>query len=452
MRIDLIASEPGQLSALALKHRLSRLLPSVDQCAVLSDVKVDATSSELVILLVDGGNIVQACQTCLQVCTDARRCIVLAAGNEGMHAQLESLHAVGATDLLYLPISDIELAVRVRRALSRISVPTCTDASALDPRLNHVIARSESFRQLLARLPTLAACNAGVLILGETGTGKEVFAHALHNLSGRAAKPWVPINCGAIPIDLVESELFGHMRGAYTTATTSRAGLVEAAEGGTLFLDDVDCLPLAAQVKLLRLLQEREYRPVGSNTLRRADIRVIAASNRDLAREILRGAFRQDLYYRINVLSLTLPPLRERREDIAALVLHFIEVYARQLHKPVPELAPQALRYLVQHHWPGNVRELQHTIERAVLLSNSSVLGAEDIQVDGAPAFEANATFRNAKAHVVRRFEREYIEGLLARCNGNITTAAREAGKHRRAFFELMRKHGIKFDPLRAGC
>jgi two-component system, NtrC family, response regulator GlrR len=454
--------------AVALQEQLVRALGSGDDCVIgpacggCAAQGGATVSSDLTVLLVDGGHLAECGQACGQARQRAPGCPVLAAGDEPVHGQLERLLAAGATDLLFLPVGDAELAARVHRALGHVppALPRLRAAEAagkeprlIDPRLKHMVGRSPAFVELLTRLPTLAGCDAGVLILGETGTGKEVFAQALHYLSARSAKPWVHINCGAIPIELVESELFGHVKGAYTTAHVSRAGLVGEAEGGTLFLDDVDCLPLAAQAKLLRLLQEREFRPVGSSTLRHADIRVIAASNRDLAVEAQAGRFRKDLYYRLNVLSLTLPPLRQRRDDIAALATHFVQLYAQQLRRPVQALAPQALHKLMQHDWPGNVRELQHAIERAVLLAPGPVLDAGELEAgapSGAEVDLESSTFQGAKARVVERFERDYIERALAHCNGNITQAARQAGKHRRAFFALIRKHGIELGAFRA--
>jgi two-component system, NtrC family, response regulator GlrR len=454
MRIDLMACDADPLAAAAaseLRERLQRLLPSGDQCVLHATPRVESPSMVAMIVLLNASQVGQACDVCTRARTETPACTVLAAGGPAAHEVLESLFSFGVADLLYLPISDFELAARLGRAIARGTAHDRASDGTLDPRLQHVIALSPSFRQLLVRLPTLAASNSTVLILGETGTGKEVLAQAVHYLSPRAAKPWVPIDCGAIPIELLESELFGHVKGAYTTAGTTRAGLIEQAEGGTLFLDEVDCLPVAAQAKLLRLLQEREYRPVGSNVMRRADIRIVAASNRDLRCEATRGSFRKDLYYRLNVVSMTLPPLRDRREDVQALARHFVERNARRLGKPIPALAPHALRKLIQHQWPGNIRELQHAIERAVLLSTSNVLGPDDIQLDGHPDLEPGASFRDAKATIVRRFERDYIEDLLTRCGGNITHAAREAGKNRRAFFELIRKHDIEVEPFRGG-
>ena len=290
----------------------------------------------------------------------------------------------------------------------------------------------------------LASCDAGVLILGETGTGKEVCAQAIHYLSARTSRPWVAVNCGAMPTELVENELFGHVKGAYTTAHAGRSGLVREAEGGSLFLDDVDCLPLSAQVKLLRFVQEREYRPVGSNSVQRADVRLIAASNHRLPQMVTRGEFRQDLYFRLNVLTLELPPLRERQSDVPALARHFLHRFSERHGRHIVAFSPRAMERLMAHDWPGNVRELQHAIERAVLLGRGPTLGEDDIEIDGvSPVSSEDASFRAAKDRVVRQFERGYIERLLASCGGNVTHAAAQAGKNRRAFFELMRKHDI---------
>jgi two-component system response regulator GlrR len=321
--------------------------------------------------------------------------------------------------------------------------PSLRETAPRPAAMRDVVGSAPAFVQQLAKLPSIAACHAGVLILGETGTGKEVFARAVHYRSARAARPLVAVNCGAIPAELVESELFGHVRGAYTTAHASRDGLVREAEGGTLFLDDVDCLPAPAQVKLLRFVQEKEYRAVGASAVRRADVRIVAASNRDLTRLAAQGEFRSDLYYRLNVLTLNLPALRERREDIPALAAHFLRHFALELDRPPCELAPSALDKLVRHAWPGNIRELRHVIERAVLMAPGTRLEAADIEISGATALPATATFQEMKARVIDDFERSYIESLLCRTGGNITHAAQAAGKNRRAFFELIRKHSI---------
>jgi two-component system, NtrC family, response regulator GlrR len=374
-----------------------------------------------------------------------RACAILVAGERFDADQLTSLLEAGADDFVAAPFNADEMAARLRRALGLLAGRARAGRDALGVGLRNFIGENPAFVKQVRKIPAIAACDAGVLILGETGTGKEVCAQAVHYLSARASRPWVAVNCGALPIDLVESELFGHVRGAYTTAHTSREGLVAEAEGGTLFLDDIDCLPLHAQTKLLRFLQEREYRMVGANAVRRADVRVIAACNRNLAELAARGAFRSDLYFRLNVLTLTLPPLRERRDDIPALAAHCVTELARKLDRRAFPLSPQALTKLLAHEWPGNVRELQHVVERALLLSTGPTLSAEDIDIGGVDAPRVDdASFRAAKARLIEQFERTYIEHLLATCAGNITHAAQEAKKNRRAFFALIRKHRIE--------
>ena len=419
-----------------------------------------SADADLLLLLVDAASTAAACARLLALrgARPAVPALVVTVG--GTVCAIERLLASGASDFVSLPAGAAELLPRLRRMLGTVDAPLPAPAAALpgpQPSGPALIGRSPAFLQATARIPRLAACDAGVLILGETGTGKEVCAQAIHYRSARAAGPWVAINCGAIPQDLVEDELFGHVRGAYTHAHSARNGLVAEAEHGTLLLDEVDALPPAAQAKLLRFLQDKQYRQVGSSTLRQADVRVIAASNRALDRLVQRGEFRQDLYFRLNVLSLTLPPLRERRDDIAELAQHFLAGALREAGRSGGGLTPGALRRLVEHAWPGNVRELQHTIARAVLLGSGSLLQACDIEIDGVPAGSADAAaagaddecFRSAKARVVQHFERDYIERALQASAGNIANAARMARKNRRAFFELLRKHDIDAERFR---
>ncbi|HEY6864458.1 MAG TPA: sigma-54 dependent transcriptional regulator [Burkholderiales bacterium] len=354
----------------------------------------------------------------------------------------------GAYDFVSAPFLVAELVARTLRGVGLLQPrPPRNIRALLGARAEGLMGNSPAFLAHMARLPLLAGCDAGVLILGETGTGKELFAQAIHYLSARVSRPCVPINCGAIPVELIEAELFGHARGAYTTAHAAREGLIAAAEGGTLFLDEVDSLPHAAQAKLLRFLQEREYRPVGANALRRANVRVIASSNQDLAGLVAHGRFRRDLYFRLNVLTLTLSPLRERREDIPALAQHFVRRFATEFGRPVQGVTPLAMKKLLAHSWPGNVRELSHTIERAVLLGHGPSLTPAEIEIGDEEQAPLDESFRAAKARVVEQFERRYIEQMLIACDGNITHAAAAAKKHRRALWELIRKHRI--DPKR---
>ncbi len=358
---------------------------------------------------------------------------------------LEALVAGGVADFVDAAAPPAEFVVRVERLLGRIAPPRAHPAA---PELPDLIGRSPAFAEQVARLPTIAHFDVSVLLLGETGTGKEVFAQAAHYLSPRAGAPWVAVNCGAIPAELIEDELFGHVRGAYTHAHVARAGLIREAEGGTLFLDEIDALPYNAQVKLLRFLQDKQYRPVGANAVCCADVRVFAASNRALAGLAAQGSFRQDLYFRLNVITLRLPPLRDRRDDIAPLAQHFLQAAARQWQRAPATLSCAALAKLLAHPWPGNVRELKNVMDRATMLKAGGVLGAEDIDLDDdrAPLVSSASpeSFRAAKERLVENFERAYIEQLLAESGGNVTHAARAAQKNRRAFFELMRKYRIE--------
>ena len=320
-----------------------------------------------------------------------------------------------------------------------------------------LLGESPAFLAEASKLPAVAACDAGVLILGETGTGKELFARALHYLSPRRANPFVPVNCGALPMELVENELFGHERAAYTGAATAEPGLISEAEGGTLFLDEVDSLPPAAQVKLLRFLESKEYRRLGSTQLRRADLRVVAATNVELERAVAAGRFRRDLYYRLNVVQLRLPPLRERPGDVPLLARHFLRRYASELDRGLSDFTPEALRCLACCAWPGNVRELENAVQRAVILAvgEKSLVTAGDLGLidgSGGPHPSAPESFQAAKERTVAEFERRYLEGLLASCGGNVSHAARIARKERSSFWVLVKKHGIDIGRFRAGA
>jgi DNA-binding NtrC family response regulator len=319
------------------------------------------------------------------------------------------------------------------------------EVSALKEKLGlrQIVGQSAAVLSVLERLPLLARSGATLLVKGETGTGKEMFARAVHYLSDRAQRSFVPVNCGAIPTDLLENELFGHAAGAFTGAAGAREGLVTEAEGGTLFLDEVDALPPAAQVKVLRLLQEKEYRPLGSTRPLCADIRILAASNANLEQAIIDGRFRHDLYYRLDVLSVRLPALRERANDVLLLAEHFLQRFRDQYGKPELELTLGACERLLAHDWPGNVRELENVIERAVILCRSSRIDLDHVEILNDGSAGPLVGFRKAKAKVISRFERDYLERVLALHGGNITHAARTAGKNRRALFELIRKHKI---------
>lgn len=357
----------------------------------------------------------------------------------------------GAAEFVLPPIRGQDLVPRVVRLLHRSRPEDSLLAKVKQvagPR--HIVGQSAALVAQLRKLPLIAGCDATVLISGETGTGKEMCARALHYLSRRAAKPFVAVDCGAIPSDLIENELFGHERGAFTTALTAQRGMIEEAAGGSLFLDEIHSLPIQMQVKLLRFLQEKEYRPLGSPKPRRADVRIIAATNVALPEAIREGRFRQDLYYRLDVLSLALPPLRERREDIPLLARHFLMIYAAEFGRAIGGFTEGALERLKAHSWPGNARELENLVQRAVLQSQSSVIQADDIALPDPVPAPAVKSFQARKAQVVEAFERDYLRTLLAEHEGNVSAAARTAQKDRRALWELLRKHRLL--PRRVGA
>jgi DNA-binding NtrC family response regulator len=330
------------------------------------------------------------------------------------------------------------------------------DADCALVRFN-LLGQSPAFLAAMQLLRRFAPCPATVLVQGETGTGKELVARALHYLSDRSAGPFVPVNCGAIPDSLFESELFGHTRGAFTGAGNAREGLIAQARGGTLLLDELEALSLRGQVAMLRFLQSQEYRPVGGAVVRDPDVRVIGSTNVDLAALAARGEYRRDLVFRLEVLAIVLPPLRARGDDVVLLAEAFLERLARQYDRAPLQLADAARVRLRDRAWPGNVRELENLIHRAFLLTDGPVLrlpapcpAAAPIAVaEHAPPL-TSVSFRAAKAQAIESFERAYVAELLARAQGNISLAARLAGKERSRFSKLIRKHGLSGAAFRA--
>jgi DNA-binding NtrC family response regulator len=366
--------------------------------------------------------------------------------------EMFSLLKLGAADFITPPLKAIDILPRLWRLLeNRQHARTLTDKLKEKLGLKQLIGESPIFLEETKKIPIVAKCDAGVLISGETGTGKEMCARAIHYLSTRSSKPFVPFNCGAVPNDLMENELFGHVQGAFTGASASHPGLIRAADSGTLFLDDIDCLPPASQAKLLRFLQEKEYRQLGSTKMHQADVRVIAATNTDLEMAVEEGGLRRDLYYRLNVIPITLPTLRERREDIPLIAQHFLNKYAIEFEKQSTGFASEAMKMLMIYDWPGNVRELENVVERAVLYSEQTVIGEGDITLTNQKEPTCTVSFKEAKANVISQFEKDYIERLLHAHRGNITRAAQAAQKNRRAFWQLIRKHHIDVQTFKPG-
>jgi two-component system response regulator HydG len=329
-------------------------------------------------------------------------------------------------------------------------------------KLGELVGNSPHMAEVYRLAMGVAPTSSTVLILGESGTGKELTARAIHQNSPRAGRPFVAVNCSAIPADLVESELFGHVRGAFTGATATREGLFDAANHGTLFLDEVGDLPAHAQVKLLRVLQEGEVKRIGSNEIRNVDVRVIAATNVDLRARIAEGKFREDLFYRLNVVAIELPPLRARRDDVPLLAYHFLQKFAARTGRDVRKISPEAIRLLQSRPWPGNVRELENAIEHAVVFCRSDTLEARDLpfgrkappSVDEpgseAPGPEpaslgglADLPYRDAKQRAVAAFELAYFTSVLRRAAGNVSEAARQAGLDRSNFRRAARRAGV---------
>lgn len=352
---------------------------------------------------------------------------------------------LGATDFFTPPFSAADILPRVWRWREyRARIDGLRHRIREQLALRQLVGNSPAFVEQIAKIPQISKWDVSVLIGGETGTGKELCARSIHYLGPRASNPFVPVNCGAIPAELVENELFGHVRGAFTGATNGRHGLIYEADQGTIFLDEINCMPASAQVKLLRFLQEKEYRALGSSRARRADVRVIAATNASVEEDLAEGRLRADLYYRLSQVAIELPPLRNRPGDVELLAHHFVSKYAREYDQPCREFSPRALRRLRAHDWPGNVRELENVVQRAVLFSEARlVIGAALLDLPREASRKKPESFRDAKARVVARFETDYIRRLLATHKGNITHAAKAAGKNRRAFWELIRKHQI---------
>jgi two-component system, NtrC family, response regulator GlrR len=303
-----------------------------------------------------------------------------------------------------------------------------------------IITKSPLMEDLLLRAERVAQGEASVLIQGESGTGKEVLAQAIHRASRRSTKPFVAINCGAIPEALLESELFGHKKGSFTGATSDHAGLFMEANGGTLLLDEIGDMPLPLQVKLLRVLEAREIRPVGSTKTVSVDVRVISASHRDLVQAKADGTFREDLFYRLNVVTLRLPPLRERREDIPLLLNHFLKLLAARYDKNVNAFSPDALEMMIAAPWPGNIRQLYNVAEQAVALANTDIVAPKIVEQAMQLGMQTVDSFEDAR----KRFEYDYLTRILKLTQGNVTQAAKLARRNRTEFYKLLQRHGLE--------
>jgi two-component system response regulator GlrR len=345
----------------------------------------------------------------------------------------------GVFGFLTKPFDSQELLQKVAAAL-RVAGDSLADQETTGEWRAGIITRSPRMEDLLRQARLVADSDASILIYGDSGTGKELLARAIHRASPRRDKPFVAVNCGAIPEPLLESELFGHARGAFSGAVQAHKGLFQAADGGTIFLDEIGDMPLALQVKLLRVLQEGEVRPVGATQPIPVDVRVISATHRDLDSQKAAGHFREDLYYRLNVVSLKLPALAERREDIPLLATHFLRRLAERYKRPVPALAPDAMALLIAAPWPGNVRQLLNLLEQAVALATTSLIPESLVQGSLREDASALVPFEEAR----KTFERDYLVRLLKITNGNVTQAALLAKRNRTEFYKLLQRHRLE--------
>jgi DNA-binding NtrC family response regulator len=346
----------------------------------------------------------------------------------------------GAEEYLTKPFTDEELFSAVRRAIDKLHVRKATEVRMhlTQPTSYGLIGESEAMQKVFSAIAKASSTSATVLILGESGTGKELLARAIHYSSPRASAPFVPVNCGAIPEGLLESELFGHIKGAFTGATETRAGFFQTADGGTIFLDEISETSLSMQVKLLRVLQDKEVCMVGSSRSRRVDVRILASTNKDLYSLVKKGVFREDLFFRINVITIEVPPLRERGDDILLLTQYFANKFAEELGKPTPRFSDNALQVLKNYNWPGNVRELENVIQRLVVMTDGDLIEVPDL-----PSLMRFSALRETGLHrTLAEVEAEYIRNVLASVDGNKTRAAEILGIDRKTLREKLKLYG----------
>ncbi|CAM7914352.1 two-component system response regulator GlrR [Atlantibacter hermannii] len=431
-RLLLVDDDPGLLKLLGLRltsegYSVETAASGLEGLRVLGREQIDLVISDLRMDEMDGMQLfseIQKVQPGLPV-------IILTA--HGSIPDAVAATQQGVFSFLTKPVDKDALYQAIDDALSHKGV------SGDDEWQNTIVTRSPIMLRLLEQARMVAQSDVSVLIQGQSGTGKEVLAQAIHNASPRAKKAFIAINCGALPEQLLESELFGHARGAFTGAVSSREGLFQAAEGGTLFLDEIGDMPIPLQVKLLRVLQERKVRPLGSNRDIDIDVRIISATHRDLPKAMARGEFREDLFYRLNVVSLKIPALNERAEDIPLLANHLLR-QAAERHKPfVRRFSTEAMKYLMAASWPGNVRQLVNVIEQCVALTSAPVISEALV----GQALEGENSVLPTFVEARNQFELNYLRKILQITKGNVTHAARMAGRNRTEFYKLLARHEL---------
>jgi two-component system response regulator GlrR len=441
-RILVVDDDEGLLHL--LRMRLSALGFSVTPCTTGSDALVAARQETFDIAITDlrlrAEDGLVLTEELLQIQPGLPVIILTAHGS--IPNAVDAMQR-GAFGYLTKPFEDNELKATIDKAL--IQLRLTREIQRLKSLvkelygLENVIARSPAMQRLFQQVAQIADSDASVLLSGETGTGKEVLARILHANSRRSKGPFVALNCAAISESLFESELFGHIRGAFTNAMTAKRGLFQSANGGTLFLDEIAEMPLPMQVKLLRAVQEREVREVGADYMTKVDVRIITATNKNLAECVKLGTFRHDLYYRVSVVPLNIPALRERRDDIPLLAQHFLKQSARRANKDVRGFTPAAMHRLMGYPWPGNVRELENAVEKAVVMSRQDMVLPELLPSGGASTDIGLKPLTEAK----EEFERSYLRNVLQMTGGNISRAAQFAGRYRADFYKMLKKYGL---------
>ncbi|MDR4498002.1 MAG: sigma-54 dependent transcriptional regulator [Candidatus Scalindua sp.] len=350
----------------------------------------------------------------------------------------------GAYSYVTKPFNYKELLQQIKNGLESSSLSKVTDQPCNMVKesqgFENIVGASEKMKKMLEQVVQAAKTDSNVHIYGESGTGKELIARCLHETSPRKENPFVAINCAAIPETLLESELFGYEKGAFTGAKQSKKGIFAQAHTGTLFLDEISEMPLTMQVKLLRVLEETVFYPLGGEKTIQVDVRIVVASNKDLKKEVENGTFREDLFYRVHVINIKLPPLRERKEDIPLLAGHFLQKYTKKMNKTIKDFSPSALQKMMLHHWPGNVRELENTVEYAVVMAVQDVINEDLILSSEEEVNEGLKCLKSAKED----FEKDYLVQLIGLTKGNVSHAAKLAGKYRADLYELLKKYDLK--------
>ena len=439
-KILLVDDDPGLLRLLSIRLRAEGYEVEAVESAhkalgTLRQFTPDLVITDLRMDKMDGIGLLKE----LQTRSPGLRVVIITAHGTIPDAVTATQH--GAFGFLTKPIDKDELIALVERALKVSGTVELEDDWAAE-----IITRNAAMKEVLQQAKMVAATDARVLITGESGTGKELLAQAIHSASDRRDKPFTAINCSAMAENLLESELFGHEKGAFTGATRSHEGLFQAAEGGTLMLDEIGDMPMRLQVKLLRVLQESQVRPVGSTEARQIDVRVISATHRDLQELMTQDSFREDLYYRLNVVNIRLPTLDQRREDIPLLVVHFLQQIAEEADQERKVYAPEAVEMLVTAEWPGNIRQLYNVVRQNVALSRSPVISGELVQQSLGERAGKLASFSDARDE----FTRNYLSQILQITMGNVSQAARLAKRNRTDFYKLLARHDLNPDTFKS--